>query len=92
MLLMLIGGILRKWGYKVKKLQKLLLLRQVIGAERDKQLSLLVELNDKLNVCEKLGLKENVAILDSDIASRKSTLILINEIMEDTNKAIGDCE
>lgn len=92
MLLMLIGGILRKWGYKVKKLQKLLLLRQLIGAEREKQISLLVELNDKLNVCEKLGLKENVAILDSDIANRKSTLILINEIMEDTNKAIGDCE
>ena len=89
---MLISGILRKWGYNVKKLQKLLLLRQVIGAEREKQISLLVELNDKLNVCEKLGLKENVAILDSDIASRKSTLILINEIMEDTNKAIGDCE
>ena len=76
----------------MRKLQKLLLLRQVIGAEREKQISLLVELNDKLNVCEKLGLKENVAILDSDIASRKSTLILINEIMEDTNKAIGDCE
>ena len=76
----------------MKKLQKLLLLRQVIEAEREKQISLLVELNGKLNVCEKLGLKENVAILDSDIASRKSTLILINEIMEDTNKAIGDCE
>lgn len=76
----------------MKKLQKLLLLRQLIGAERDKQLALLVELNDKMQICEKLGLKENIAILDSDIASRKSTLILINEIMEDTNKAIAECE